>query len=64
MKAEVKGSFEVKSVSEFWVTFWMLIWISGPVIAHGFISTTVAIFFPPYAVYLLLERFMLYFSFI
>lgn len=33
-------------------------WIAGVVLARGFWSTVSAVFFPPYAWYLLVERFM------
>lgn len=31
-------------------------WIAGVVIANGFWSTTIAVFFPPWAWYLLVEK--------
>lgn len=34
-------------------------WLEGIVLAHGFLSTAVAVCFPPYAWYLVVERLMI-----
>ena len=37
----------------------LLAWMAGVVLAHGFWSTFFAVFMPPYAIYLVVERLMI-----
>lgn len=46
-------------IREFSVAIGVLLWIVGLVLAHGFWSTVIAIFIPPWAFYLVVERAML-----
>ena len=39
--------------------FFFLTYVSGIVVAKSFLSTLVAIFFPPWALYLVVEKFLI-----
>jgi len=40
----------------------LILWMSGVVVAKGAVSTIFSIFFPPWAIYLVIEVFLLYFG--
>ena len=44
--------------------FAFLVYVSGIVIANGFWSTVLAIFLPPWAWYLAVEKFLIYYQII
>ena len=41
-----------------------LIYVSGIIISKGILSTIIAIFFPPWAWYLAVEKFLIYYQII
>lgn len=42
----------------------IMCWLAGIVLAKGFWTTTAAIFFPPYALYLIVEKLMIMFGWV
>lgn len=56
----IKLNATLTGMSGGFLTFWLLVWVFGIVLAKGVFSTLVSIFFPPWAVYLVVERFALF----
>ena len=46
-------------ISNLYAFIFIMLWVAGIVIAKGFISITFAIFIPPYAWYLIIEKLMI-----
>jgi hypothetical protein len=56
-KTPGKETTEMREVTDSLViAIILIIWIGGIVIAKGFWSTSVAVLFPPWAIYLFVER--------
>ena len=54
VKAEVSVGANLGNI--LFASFWLLLWLYGIVLAQGYIQTTLAIFIPPYAGYLGVEK--------